>query len=69
MAAVSDASLEALRHAARCHAMSRRDVKAKCVEVTGKEKWSELTEGQRWTVVCAIEPTTPGPYGCSMEPF
>jgi hypothetical protein len=66
---VSDLALAALRTAARQHAMSRGDVKAKSLEVTGKEKWSELTLDERWTLVCSIEPRTYGPYGHSMEQF
>lgn len=61
--------LEALRLAARKHGMTRGDVRRKSIEVCGKGKWSELSDDQRWTLVCAIEPTSIGPYGHSMEPF
>ena len=59
----------ALQRAMTDRGMSAQRVRNLCDTVFEREKFSELTEAEQWTLVCLVDPESIGPYGESMAPF
>lgn len=62
-------AIESLKQAMKTSETSPAIVAQLCREQYGKEKFSELTDDQKWTLVCEIDPIVTGPYGYSMAEF
>ena len=62
-------ALMALKEAMAARGTPPEAVAYRCNLMFGKSKFSELTDQERWTLVCALDPSIPGPWGHSMAPF
>ena len=60
---------QAIRPAMVTSGKSPDEVIALCRQLFGESKFSRLTDSQRWTLVCALDPNAIGPYGYTMAPF
>lgn len=60
---------EAIRPAIEASGKPANEVAQLCRQTFGKARFSDLTEPERWTLICMLDPTETGPYGHSMAPF
>ena len=60
---------QSIRPAMEASGETQQQVIELCRANFRKSKFSDLSEGQKWTLVALLDPKATGPFGHSMEPF